>query len=181
MNTLRLLLCALCASVVLFAAESPAPRILATPSAPHPKAEVQRVDPAAGVLVFRWLDSAGKPVDSGGSIARFTPVAPLPSEPGQPVTYPDISDATLVAAITTPAAEPAPAPWRVLKDTIILRVKAAGKLAQLSQLIASLPAADQFEFTHSTWFSSNNPQLVGAAGALGLDPSVILARDPLAP
>lgn len=92
-----------------FAATPPTPRVLTTPAASFPKAEVQRLDPAAGVLVFRWLNAQGTPVDSGGSIARFAPAAPLPADPqnpNAPATYPAVSDATLVAAITSPAAEP---------------------------------------------------------------------------
>lgn len=83
-----------------FAAEVPAPRILTLTGAPYPKAEVQRVDAPTGTLVFRWLDSAGQPVDSGNSIARFTPVSPVPAvPPATAPTYPEPSDMTLKAAI----------------------------------------------------------------------------------
>lgn len=165
-----------------FAASAPAPRVLTLTGTPHPKAEVQRVDAATGTLIFRWLDSNGNAVDSGGSIATFTPVAPVaPVPPSTTPTYPEPSDATLKAAIENPPAPPTPAPHRVLKDTIILRVKSAGKLSDLATLIGTLSAADQFEFTHSTWFHSDNTQLIGAATALGLDPAAILAPDPLAP
>lgn len=76
------------------------PRILALSGTPHPQAEVQAIDPASGVLSFRWLNEEGVAVDSGGSVARFTPVDPLPNEdPAAPVEYPDISDEILTAAI----------------------------------------------------------------------------------
>ena len=71
-------------------------------------------------------------------------------------------------------------PHRVLKDTILQRLKAKGKLAGLSYLISTLPAEMQFEFTHSTWFSSESPEIVGAVQALNDDVSEILGYDPLA-
>lgn len=87
-----------------FAADASAPRILAVTGAPHPKAEVTRIDAPTGTLVFRWLNSAGQPVDSGNSIARFTPVAPVaPVPPATAPIYPEPSDATLKAAIVASA------------------------------------------------------------------------------
>lgn len=74
------------------------PRILSVTGTVHPQAEVQSVSAATGVATFRWLDAAGNPVDSGGSIARFT-VTANPPVPGEPVTYAEPSDATLTTAI----------------------------------------------------------------------------------
>lgn len=172
---------ALTFAAIGFSAAAPAPRIVTLTGTPHPKAEVQRVDAANGVLVFRWLNSSGQPVDSGGSIATFTPVAPVsPVPPATAPTYPEPSDATLIDAIENPPTPPV-TPHRVLKDTIVQRVKAAGKLADLAALIASLPSDQRFEFDQSTWFHSDNANLLGASAALGLDAAVILAPDPLAP
>lgn len=78
-------------------------RILAINGAVYPKAEIQSINPGEGVVVFRWLTAGGVPVDSGGSIARITPVQPN-NAPGAPVAYPDVSDATLIAAIENPPA-----------------------------------------------------------------------------
>jgi len=71
-------------------------------------------------------------------------------------------------------------PHRVLKDTIIQRLKGKEKLESLAYLIQSLPTTAQFEFLHSTWFSSESPEIVGAVQALSEDPHEILAFDPLA-
>ena len=68
--------------------------ILTVTDCAHPKAEVQRVDAAAGLLIFRWLDADENPVDSGGSVATFTPVEQNPDG-----SYDEPSDATLIAAI----------------------------------------------------------------------------------
>lgn len=46
---------------------------IATPNAPHPKARVNSVDFASGVITFTWLDENEQPVDSGNSIAQFSP------------------------------------------------------------------------------------------------------------
>lgn len=82
-------------------------RILTLAGTVHPKAEVQSVDPAAGTVTFRWLDAAGHPVDSGGSVARFTPIQVAPVLVGEEATYADPSDEVLAAAIENPPAEPA--------------------------------------------------------------------------
>ena len=50
----------------------PAPIIVNTPSAPHPKARVRVVDFESGVIKFDWLNEQGQPVDSGNSLARIT-------------------------------------------------------------------------------------------------------------
>jgi hypothetical protein len=47
--------------------------ILTVTGCAHPKAEVQRTDNEAGLLIFRWLNASENPVDSGNSVARFTP------------------------------------------------------------------------------------------------------------
>lgn len=74
-------------------------RIITLTGTVHPKAGIQAVDAAAGLASFRWRDAGGAAVDSGGSIARFTPLAPNEAGPGQPITYPEVPDATLKAAI----------------------------------------------------------------------------------
>jgi hypothetical protein len=84
-----------------------------------------------------------------------------------------------VAAHTIPP--PAAEPHHVLKDTIIQRIKAAGKLSDMAYLVSQLQADQKFEFDHSTWFHSDNPLIVAGIQQLELDPSVILAPDPLAP
>lgn len=84
-----------------------APRTLPLTSASHPKAEVQSVDPANGILTFAWLDADGNRVDSGGSVARFAPQVGA-VQPDGSVTYDEVADSVLIAAIENPAPEPAP-------------------------------------------------------------------------
>lgn len=92
---LALALCGLC-----FAAAAATPRIVNLTSAPFPKAHIVSVDAATGTLVFSYLKSDGTKADSGNSIARFTPPAPLPkAQPSDPTVYPEVDDATLKAAI----------------------------------------------------------------------------------
>lgn len=105
-------------------------RILTLTGTPHPQAEVTACDAEHGILTFRWLDANGQPVDSGGSVARFTPPAPLPQAEDYtgPAQYPEVDDATLVAAIENPLVEPA-APRRQETRTILDRLTSAERAA----------------------------------------------------
>ena len=88
------------------------------------------------------------------------------------------------AQATDPAPmDPAPpaAPYPILKDTIVQRMKSAGLLGNLAAMVGSLPPEDRFEFDQSSWFSSTNPRIRYGITACGGDPSIILAPDPLAP
>ena len=67
--------------------------------------------------------------------------------------------------------------WRVSKDTIIGRIPEASLTAVMAAL-ASQSAAEQFKFTQSAWFWSDNAQLRGLCAALGLDADALLDRDP---
>lgn len=53
--------------------------IVTTPAAPHPKAQVLRIDLEAGSISFRWLNEDDEPVDTGGSVASYTPGANVPT------------------------------------------------------------------------------------------------------
>ena len=105
------------------------PRIVPLTGAPHPQARIDAIDAATGICVFSWLDAAGSQVDSGGSIARFTPLAPLPpvegAAPSAPV-YPDVADATLAAAIANPPAEPLAVSTEITPRQIRLWLLSAG-------------------------------------------------------
>jgi hypothetical protein len=70
------------------------------------------------------------------------------------------------------------ADYRVSKDTITSRVIEAGKLPDLIALIAGLPADQQFLWTNFAWFWNTNTTVAGMCAQLGLDPAVILAKDP---
>jgi hypothetical protein len=136
-----------------------------------------------------------RPAESPGY--RFRPLRAIqPLKDGDPLIYQPTGNEYWVgdaapsverakAAIIAWAATPPPAPlvavYRVLKDTIVLRIKAAGKLSQLRQVVASLNDDQKFEWDSATWFSSDNPLIISGIQAIGLDPSAILARDPLAP
>lgn len=75
------------------------PRILTLTGAPFPKALVASRDLATGTLVFNYLDAASQPVDSGKSVARFTPVSLTPAVGSTPAFYADVADAVLAAAV----------------------------------------------------------------------------------
>ena len=70
--------------------------------------------------------------------------------------------------------------WRVLKDTIITRMKDAGLLDNIIAMVGTLDAVDKFEWDNSIWFSNENPKIIGAVIACGGDPVKILAYDALA-
>jgi hypothetical protein len=72
---------------------------------------------------------------------------------------------------------PPPEPWRVSKDTIIVRILEAGALEKVMFLVSEQKPEQQFVWTHSTWFWNTNETLIGLCKTLGLDPDVILARD----
>ena len=77
----------------------PTRRILATGSTP-PKAEILKVEPATGTVLFAWLDATDARIDSGNSLARFAPVSVPPVPPATVGTWAEPDDATLTAAIT---------------------------------------------------------------------------------
>lgn len=79
--------------------------------------------------------------------------------------------------IGTLAAPPA-ARHKISKDTIIQRIAAANKVADAAALYAAQSDADKFLWDGSSWFWSDNQSIIGFAGALGLDPAAVLARDP---
>ena len=78
-----------------------------------------------------------------------------------------------------PPADSPPA-WRVSKDTMLVRVEAAGKVAEVMGLIAALPQDEQFLFSNFAWFWSDNARIRAMCAAVGLDPDVILAEDEFA-
>lgn len=132
-------------AAALPAAESVAttPRIVVLTGAPHPRALIQSVSAKDGVALFTWLDSAGRQVDSGGSIARFTPLAPLPPAPdaaadAAPV-YPDVPDATLAAAIASPPAVVVPVPDSVTRRQLLVALFTATGVKD-TDILASLAA-----------------------------------------
>ncbi|MBC8011460.1 MAG: hypothetical protein H7067_15355 [Burkholderiales bacterium] len=106
----------------------------------------------------------------------------LPTPTGLDLANPDKT--ALGQHIAAEFKKPAPAAvvvHRILKDTLIQRVKAANKLAGLRAMIASLDDDARFEWDNSSWFSSDNALIVGGVAALQLEAAVILAADPLAP
>jgi hypothetical protein len=75
---------------------------------------------------------------------------------------------------------PTPEPHRVSKDTMLVRVEAAGKVAEVMGLIAALPPDEQFLFSNFAWFWSDNARIRAMCSVVGLDPDVILAEDEFA-
>ena len=69
--------------------------------------------------------------------------------------------------------------WRVSKDTIITRLSAnPGDLANVMAALGTQSAEQQFIFTQSAWFWSDNDTLRGLCAALGIDAEALLDRDP---
>jgi hypothetical protein len=129
-------------------------RTLILTGQPHPKAEVQFLDPAAGRMVFRWLDANGLPVDSGGSVATFTPVEPLPNEdPAATPEYPEIEDETLAAAIAAAVNAPAPVPQVISRAEFVIAARRVLGLTEgaIHALISQLPAGETQETARDLW------------------------------
>jgi hypothetical protein len=53
-------------------------------------------------------------------------------------------------------------------------------LDNIIAMVGALDVADKFEWDNATWFSSNNPKIIGAITACGGDPVAMLAYDTLA-
>ncbi len=146
------------------------PRILTLTGTPHPKALVQSIDAAAGVLVFAWLDADGKQVDAGGSVARFTPPAPVAQEEDYvgPVQYPEVDDAVLAAAIENPPAPVIPVPASVTRRQLLLVLNTNGVTRAAVRAMLAGNEAALIEFDEASEFRRDHP-LVGQLGtALGM-------------
>lgn len=155
------------------------PRIVALTGAPHPQALIQSVSAREGVVLFAWLDAAGKPVDSGGSVARFTPLAPLPPAPdaaenAAPI-YPDVPDATLAAAIANPPALVVPVPESVTRRQLLVALFMATGVKDTDILTSLAAIADPaaryvatVEFREAGEFRRAHPLIAQLAGQLSL-------------
>lgn len=73
---------------------------------------------------------------------------------------------------------PTPEPYRVSKDTIVTRLISLNAIGQVISTISNLNSEQQFIWTNSAWFWSNNQTLIDLCNQLGLDSNVILAKDP---
>jgi hypothetical protein len=69
-------------------------------------------------------------------------------------------------------------PHRVSKDTMTMRIAAAGKVADSRAMIAAMPDEQRWLFEQLAWFHSDNAELRAGLAAIGLDPDEILAPDP---
>lgn len=123
-------------------------RILNLTGTVHPKAEIQSVDAANGVATFRWLDVAGQPVDSGGSVARFTA-----ADPDAEGVYPDVSDETLAAAIENPPPPVVPVPEVISRAEFIIAVRRVLGITEgeVFALISQIPAGEEQETARDLW------------------------------
>lgn len=141
------------------------PRILTLTGTPHPKALVQRIDPATGVLVFAWLNAQGGLVDSGGSVARFTALAPLPkAEPTDPDTYPEVEDSVLIDAIQNPPPEP-PSPVRLTPLEVIARLTGGEESALTTSTDVAVAIVRQ-RFIAATYIDTSDPRTAEGVAVL---------------
>jgi hypothetical protein len=144
-------------------------RILVITGHAHPKAEVEAVDAAGGFVTFARLNAAGNRVDSGGSVARFTPQAPLPKEhPTEPDVWGEVPDSVLIAAIENPPVHPLPVPAFVYRRQLLRELNARG--IKRSQIKAMLGADEDalIEYEEAVTFERRHPLLVGLSVALSL-------------
>lgn len=103
--------------------------------------------------------------------------------PAAPDTLPssEAAAADIAASLASPQLPPPPpARWRVLKDTIWMRLKDAEKQVAATAAINSVNAAQRMDWDCQSWFWSDGPMREFVQG-VGADPDVILAPDPLAP
>jgi hypothetical protein len=68
-------------------------------------------------------------------------------------------------------------PHTVRKDTILMRILAAGKVAEAMQVVENLTPENKFLFNNFDSFSSNNELVRGFITQIGLDPDVVLAAE----
>jgi hypothetical protein len=145
------------------------PRILTLTGTAHPKALVQAIDPANGILMFAWLDADGNRVDSGNSGAKFPPVAPLPPEnPGDAPTYPEVEDATLITAIENPPVEASPVPAEVTRRQLLLILHRSGvSRGAIKQTIGNDEEA-LIEYEEALSFRRDHPLVSSLGQALSM-------------
>lgn len=143
-------------------------RIISLIGTAYPQARIDSVSPETGTVNFAWLDAGGNPVDSGGSVARFTPLAPLPAEEGEPVTYPEVSDEVLAGAIANPPAFAASVPSEVTCRQLWLALNAQGitRAAVKAQLTGNEAALIELEEAQSYWRDNPLVAMLGTALAL---------------
>lgn len=72
--------------------------------------------------------------------------------------------------------EPIP-PHTVRKDTILMRIVAAGKVTEAMQVVENLTPENKFLFNNFDSFSSDNDLVRGFITQIGLDPDMILAAE----
>lgn len=72
-----------------------------------------------------------------------------------------------------------PGPWRITKDTLMLRVAAHGdaKVIALDDVLLAQSRAQQILWRDFAWFSSDNANVRALISAIGLDPDEILAPE----
>lgn len=68
-------------------------------------------------------------------------------------------------------------PHSVRKDIILMRILAAGKVAEAMQVVENLTPENKFLFNNFDSFSSDNEMVRGFITQIGLDPDVILEAE----
>ena len=147
-------------------------RIISLIGTAYPQARIDSVFPETGTVVFAWLDVDGNPVDSGGSVARFTPLAPLPAaedaELGAAEVYPEVSDEVLAEAVANPPAFVAPIPSEVTRRQLWLQLNTMGVTRAAVKLqLAGIETA-LIELEEATVYRRDNPLVQMLGSSLGL-------------
>jgi hypothetical protein len=181
MKSLRLLLAALVIghwSMVIASPAATGPRVLELTGAAHPKAIVQRVDPASGVVLYAFADANGHAIDTGHSLARFTPVEIVTQVSGlsPQVSFESPSDSILAAAIVAPEPAPAvPVPATITRRQLKEYLITADLIDTVEAALNSIADTKARRIALNWWTESqeirrDHPMVATMAAALGLTP-----------
>lgn len=152
------------------------PRIVSLTGAAYPSARIDSVDAANGIATFAYLDANGAQVDSGGSLARFAPLAPLPpapdSKPGDAPTYPEVPDSTLADAIANPAPEPVAVPESVTRRQLKEQLIRMDRIHEVEAAVSAIPGTPgriaRNWWAEATQFERAHPLVSQLGASLGL-------------
>lgn len=131
--------------------------ILNLTNLPFPKARIDQVDAVGGLCVFSFLDANDKQVDSGGSVARFTPPTP-PDE---------VTEGMLLAAITAALAPtPVPVPAEVSPWQMRRALNAANLRATVEAAVAAADQDTRDGWEYATTIKRDNAMITAMAAGL---------------
>lgn len=131
-------------------------RIINTPTAAHPKVRIDSIDAVTGLCVFSFLNTNARPVDSGGSVARFTPAIATPATETEAAVYAQPSDAALAAAIVGLADQPSAVPSVLTRTQFVIAARRVLGITEgtVFALISQLPQGETQETARDLWVNA---------------------------